>query len=114
MPFGDIVVNTKTYSPREPGYYMLSTVAFGSPSNEFRIRGARPSKDGYSRGSVTRYIEIDVTSGGSTVRKNALLTLSLAVPVDGSITVPVIDTAVSDISEFLTTATLSRLMQGES
>lgn len=113
MPFGNITVNTKTFEPRQPGTYTLNTVTFGQPSNEFRIRGATPSKDGLLRTSVTRVLERDVVVGSSTVRKQCVVTLSVASPV-ADFTGSEIDGLASDISEFITASTISRLMQGES
>lgn len=114
MPFGSITVNTKTYEPRQPGFYSLSTAVFGDPLNEFRVRGASSSsKDGILRSSVTRVFEKDVTVGSDTMRKQCVVTISIASPTAG-FTGAEIDGLASDISEFLTASTISRLMQGES
>lgn len=113
MPFGTITVNTKSYEPRNPGVYALSTTTFGSPANEFRIRGAAgPSKDGLLRSSTTRILEKDVTVGGVSTRKQSIVTLTIAVP-PADFTAADVDGLASDISEFLTTATITRLLQGE-
>ena len=114
MPFGEITAGTKTFAPREPGTYSDTTAAFGMPQSEFRIRGARPSKDGVTRGTVTRIYEVDVNMGDDTVRKNAVATLSLAVPTDGSVPLASVDALIRQISDFLTEETLSRFLQGES
>lgn len=113
MPFGSITVNSKTFEPRQPGVYSLSTVTFGQPGNELRCTGGKLSKDGFIRGSISRLIEKDVTVGGATVRKQMVLTCSWSVP-PSDFTAAEMDGALSDISEFATTSTLSRLNQGES
>lgn len=113
MPFGTIVSNAKNYEPRQPGFYTLSTVVFGQPSNDFRIKGAIPSKDGILRSSVSRVLEKDVVVAGGSVRKNAIVTLSIATPA-ADFTGTELDDLASDISTFITAATISRLMQGES
>lgn len=113
MPFGTITVNTKSYEPRQPGVYSLSTVVFGQPNNEFRISGGKQSKDGLLRGSVTRLIEKDVVVNGQNLRKQASVTLSWATPT-ADFTGSELDGLISDISEFITAATISRINQGES
>lgn len=113
MPFGTITVNTKTFESRTPGSYSLSTVVFGQPNNEFRIRGASQSKDGVLRSTVTRLLEKDVVVGSDTVRRQCVVTLSVSSPPT-DFTGSEIDGLASDISEFLTASTISRLMQGES
>lgn len=114
MPFGSITVNAKTYEPRVPGFYVLSTVSFGQPTNEFRLKGAtQSSKDGLTRASITRVLEKDVVVGTQTVRKQAIVTLTIATPT-ADFTTSEIDAMISDQSEFATGSTLSRLLQGES
>lgn len=113
MPFGDIVVNTKTYQPRQPGYYSESTINFGDPINEFRLSGATRDKNGLLRSSVTRLLEKDIDVNGSEVRKQLIVTLSISSPAS-DFTGTEIDGLAADISEFLTASTVSRLMQGES
>lgn len=113
MPFGNITANTKIYEPRTPGTYVLSTVTFGQPSNEFRIRGASLSKDGLMRASVIRVLQKDVIVGSASVRKESSVGLNIVVP-SADFTAAEIDTLCGDISEFLTVATVTRLMQGES
>jgi hypothetical protein len=114
MPYGSITVNTKTYDPRQPGVYSLTSLAFGDPADEFRIRGVQSvSKDQLLRASITRVLEKDVTTGDTSTRKQAVVTMTVAVP-KSDYTAAEIDALASDISEFLTVNTLTRLMQGES
>lgn len=113
MPFGSITVNSKTFEPRIPGVYALSTVAFGEPSNELRIRGAALSKDKVLRASITRVLEKDIGTGSDVVRKQCIVTTSVAVPVSG-FSAAELDVLMSDISEFATGTSLSRILQGES
>lgn len=113
MPFGTITVQTKSYEPRIPGVYELSTVSFGEPSDRFTIRGATPSKDGLVRGSITRVLEKDVTISGQIVRSSMNVTLSFTIP-QSNFSASDIDYRVEDISSFLTASVLSRILQGES
>lgn len=113
MPFGTITVNSKTFEPRSPGYYSLDTVVFGQPSNEIRIRGAGKSSDKLLRCSITRVLEKDVVVGSDTVRKQATVVLSITTPAS-DFTGTEMDTLASDISEFVTASTVSRMLQGES
>jgi hypothetical protein len=111
MPFGNITAQTITYEPRSPGIYTRSSVTFGQPDNSFVVRGA-PKGDPL-RASVSRVLQKDVTIGGQTVRKTATVTLSIVTP-SSDFTATELDSLASDISEFITSATASRLLQGES
>lgn len=114
MPFGNITAQTITYEPRQPGTYTRSSVTFGSPGNEFRLRGATLRKDGVVSASVTRVMEKDVVLNGDTVRKNCSVSLNIQLPKEGYFTPTEIDSLAADISEFLTATTISRMLQGES
>lgn len=113
MPFGTITAQTLTYEPRTPGTYVRSTVTFGSPSNEFRIRGGTVSKDGLIRTSISRVLEKDVTVGSQVVRRSVTLTCSIVTP-SADFTAAEIDSLFTDVSEFITATTVSRMLQGES
>lgn len=112
MPFGDIVSQTLTYSPRSPGIYSLSTLSFGDPRNEFSILGARAGKDGKLRSSVARLLEKDITTNGVVSRQLMSVVLSIVSPASG-FTSSEMDSAALDISNFLTSSIVTRLMQGE-
>lgn len=113
MTFNPISVNSKTYGLRAPGSYVLSTAVFSDPLNEFRIRAGSKTKAGEYTFGVTRYLQKDVTEGSAVVRKNATVTISVSLPATG-FSVADVDGLASDLSEFLTTETISRLLQGES
>lgn len=113
MPFGTITSQTKTYEPRSPGVYSESTVAFGSPTNEYRVNGATRGRDNLLRSSVVRVLEKDYTSGGVTERKRLIVSLSITSP-SVAFTAAEIDSLAEDISVFLTASVVTRLMQGES
>lgn len=113
MPFGTITVNGSTFEPRQPGIYSLAGVTFDAPSNEIRLRGATISKNGGSA-TVTRYAAKDVVVGDDTIRKNCAVSLQIQVPSGTGFTAAEIDAMALDISEFLTTENVSRLLQGES
>lgn len=114
MPFGTITSQTKNFPPRTPGTYVDEAVAFGQPTNEFRIRGASGvGKDGRLRASVTRVIEKDIVSGSTTTRVPLVVVTSINVHPTG-FTASEIDSAATDCSNFLTTDTITRLLMGES
>lgn len=113
MPFGTITSQTKTYDPRSPGVYSLSTLAFGDPSNEYRVAGATLGKDKILRATVSRVLQKDVVEGSNTLRKQCVVQLSVAVPPSG-FTSAEVDSLVEDISVFLTAGVATRLLSGES
>lgn len=113
MPFGTITAQTKSYEPRKPGFYVLNTVAFGSPTDEFRIRSTgAPDQNGVLRASITRVLEKNVTVGATTERKALVVTLNIASPVSG-FTAAEVDSLAADISEFVSTTTVTRMLSGE-
>lgn len=112
MPFGTITSDAKNYEPRVPGIYELSTVTFGQPRDYFEIRGGTRSKDGTIRGSIARIFQKDIDINGTVMRKNLALVLSLS-SYEAGFTAAEIDARIADISNFATTTTLTRLLQGE-
>lgn len=113
MPFGTIVANTVSYEPRQPGIYQKAGLSFNSPSDEFRLRPAiAAGKDGKLRASISRVFEKDVTlTSGAIVRDQLIVTIN--VTTSAQFTPAEIDTRVSDISEFISSSTLNRLLTGE-
>lgn len=114
MPFGTISSQSISYEPRKPGTYQKSGLALGAPTDEFRLTGANPStgrKD--LTCAVTRVLQKDVTVGSDTVRKNCVVTCNITVPNDGSFTGTEIDSLVTDINTFVTSANLQRQLSGE-
>lgn len=112
MPFGTITAQTLAYAPRDTGNYVRSTLAFGDPNNAFIVRGANAKADPL-RASVSRVLQKDVVIGGETVRKSATVTLSIVTPSAG-FTASEMDSLVTDLSEFITADTVTRLFMGES
>jgi hypothetical protein len=114
MPFGPISVNTKTFNEAGEGRYVLSTITFGDPSNYFTIKGGALTKDRKAvSAAVTRILEKDVTVNGETSRRSASVQLVMSIPPQG-FTSTEIDVLASDISEFITSAVLNRILSGES
>jgi len=113
MPFGTITSGANSFEPRSPGIYSLSTVVFTDPKNEFRIRGA--SASGKTRTtSVQRFVEKDITVAGVTTRLGNSVNLQVSIPEMSTLTATEVDALATDIATFLTAATISRLLQGES
>lgn len=111
MPFGDITAQTKVFKPRSPGVYSLSTVSFDMPSDEFRLKGA--TRGNTRSCSVSRVIQKDVTVGADIQRLGMSVSLQIQIPSNAAFTATMVDSAATDISEFLTSDTVSRLLQGE-
>lgn len=111
MPFGSITTNAKTFDPRNPGTYVLTTLAFGSPTNELRFRSANKGKDGKYRFSVSKVLEKDVTINSVIDRRNLIVTVSFTTSSD--FTSSEVLSAVTDLSGALTENRIIRLMQNE-
>lgn len=111
MPFGSITTNAKTFDPRVPGTYVLSTLAFGAPANELRFRGATKGKDGKYRFSVGKVLEKDITIDSRTVRVNSVVSISITTSTDFTSTEVL--SSLADITGALTSDRLLRLMQSE-
>lgn len=112
MPF-ILSANSVTFEPRGPGVSVKSTQTFADPTDEFRFRPGA-TKNGVMSAGITRVKEKDVVSGSDTVRKNAVVSLNIQLPSDGSFSQSEIDRLVEDLSEGLSPSILSRLLQGES
>jgi len=114
MPFGNITAQGVVYESRSPGRYTRSTVAFGQPDNSFVIRGAvAQSEAGILRASVSRILQKDVTVSGAILRRTATFTGSLVVPAM-DYTALELDSLASDVAEFYTANTITRMLMGES
>lgn len=112
MPYGTISSQSVDYAPRSPGSYVKSTNSFGQPDNSFVIRAATPKSDPL-RASVSRILQKDVVVGSDTKRKTATVTLSIVVP-SADFTATEIDSMALDLSNFISTDTITRLFMGES
>lgn len=110
MSYTPIVTTTATFVERAKGVYVKDTVLFGQPSNELRVRPNTQLKNPSM--AIVRSKQVDVVSGSSTVRIGANVTMNISVPASG-FPVADIDAMVNEISEFVTSGILSRLLQGE-
>lgn len=114
MPFGTLTINTVSYEPRQPGIYQKAGATFNSPTDEFRLRPAvSAGKDGKLRASVSRIFEKDVTLPSGAVERDQLV-VTTNVTTSARFTPAEIDARASDISEFITSVVLNRLLTGES
>lgn len=113
MPFGTIASQTLSYNPRNNGRYVLSTLGFGDPANEFIIRPClAPSRDGKLRASIGRLVEKDITVGGVTTRMPLAAVLAFTTPRSG-FTATEMDSLATDLSNFVTADTITRVFAGE-
>lgn len=113
MPYGTLTAQTITYSERQPGDYVKSSLTFADPSNYIRIRPGAVRKDGAHTMGFTRVLEKDVVSGGDTVRKSAIITINIVQPGDGSFTATELDSMVADLNEVVTVSRLDEVAQGK-
>lgn len=113
MPFGTITAQTLDYASRGGGRYVRSNLAFGSPDNSFLIRPVTNLKADPIRAAVSRILQKDITVSGNTVRKTATVTLSFVVP-SSDFTATEVDSLTTDLSEFITSTTLTQLFMGDS
>lgn len=116
MPFGNITAQTFVYEPRKPGTYQRAGLALGAPINEFRLSGASGSKTSTRLSvSVTRIMHKDFIPAGAVlpIRVEALVTVNIQMPNNGSFSAAEGDSLVADINEFITAANLARLSAGE-
>lgn len=113
MAFQTIVVGANTYNSVGPGLYQRSTTVFGSPGSLFKISAGKvSSKEGPTTATVTRQLEVDVTTG-TLVSRNKL-SVSLQVQIPKGFTPLNITALIADIQGFCTEANLTRLLMGES
>lgn len=113
MPFSSITSGSDTYVAREPGIYAEDSLVFSDPSQELRIRGATRNKDKTLSGSITWYLEKDVTVSGVSVRKSTVIATSVTSGPD--FTVAELQKGIKAIYDYSqTSGFLSRFMQGES
>jgi len=111
MSFASIVVPSGTYAERARGTYVLSTLAFGGPANEIRLRANSSAKA--PNFTITRYRQIDVTEGTITRRVAAVVTCQVSLPPGISFTGAQVDEMITDIATFADSSTLTRMLQGE-
>lgn len=114
MPFGNITVGADVYNPRNPGVYILSTIALGGPTKEFRMKPATSSKNGSSTFSIVYLFDKDTGTAPDLIRDRSIITLTCQTTNTGRVTATEIDNAISAINTFAVSDTITRLMQGES
>lgn len=91
---------------------MDSTVTFGGASNYIQISGGkRNSKTGITSASISRIMQKDITVGSVTERRS--LSCQLVIQAADGFTTTEVDALVLTISDFVTTANLERILQGE-
>lgn len=111
MSFHPITMDTKTWNESGPGRYMESTVTFGGPQNFLRISPGAPNKSGSTLCTITRHLEKDVTVNSVTTRHYAKLVCTLE--LSAGMAVSDADLLLSNVAEFATPATLTRVLNGE-
>lgn len=110
MPFGVLTLGSATFNPRKEGHYVESTVAFGDPNNYLVVRPVSFNKD-VARIAISRVLEKDVTVGSAELRQMATVTMTINATVN--FTAAELDALAADLSSFITSDTLSRVLQGE-
>lgn len=123
MAFSSIVIGANTFNSIGRGEYSLSGLSFDAPKDLVKITPGRATKvstmtatgavlGSKTDGSVSRHKEKDITVGSFVARRKASVVLNFSVPE--GFTAAEIDTLVADISTFLDTTTLTRILLGES
>jgi hypothetical protein len=113
MAFGSIVIGSSTFNSVGNGEYSLSTLAFSDPANRVKITPAKTAgKLGPVQVVIMRKREKDSTVDGVTKRISANVSTQISVP--SGFTTTEIDDLVSEISTWLTTDVINRLLMGES
>lgn len=112
MPFGPFTLTgNRTFSERRPGSYTLDGLTFADPQSSITVNPGTRSKDRKSvNATITRRTE-KVKADGTSV--SASVSTTISVPPDGSFTAAEVDTLLSDINEFSTPQSVSRILQGE-
>lgn len=111
MPFGTITSRSSTYEPRDVGVYSKTGTTFSSPDDSYIVRGATKGSD-VLRASVSRVLQKDVVVGGATKRLSATVTLSIVTP-PSDFTPAELDDLATDLSNFVSADTVSRMLLGE-
>lgn len=102
----------KTWNESGPGRYMDSLVTFGGATNYISISpGTRSSKLGRTNAAISRLMQKDVTVNG--VVKRQTLSIQLVIQADDGFTSSEIDGCVACLHEFVTNASLDRILNGE-
>lgn len=115
MSFQTITAQTLLYKERSLGRYVRDGVGFADPVNEFRLRPALAiRKDGTLDITITRLLEKEEGVGQDVKVFQAVATLQVSVPKASSFTPTELDSLVADISEFVSSSTIDRMLQGES
>lgn len=95
-----------------PGKYMLSTVTFGSPADYISINpGSRSNKQARTNAAVSRLMQKDVTVNSVTSRRT--MSMQLVLQIDDGFTATELDNSLIQLNEFVTVASLNRILNGE-
>lgn len=113
MPYGNITIGADVYAPRNPGVYVLNSVALGGPTKEFRMKPASTSKNGNSTFSIVYIFDKDTGTSPDLIRDRSIITLSCQTTNSGRVSAVNLDDAISAINTFAVSDTITRLMQGE-
>jgi len=101
-----------TWNESGAGRYMLSTVTFGNPLNYINVSpGTRSSKVARTNAAITRFMQKDVTVGTVTTRRT--MSMQLVLQVDDGFTSLELDNSLIQLNEFVTVASLDRILNGE-
>lgn len=113
-PINTTTGGAKVWYETGAGTYSESTVLFGAPRSYLKITRGKPNpKTGLTTCSLSRVLEKDVTNAGVVSRPSMTVSIQIAVPQSVDFTTTVVDEAVGILSEFLTAATLDRVLKGE-
>jgi len=111
MALGTLTLNSGSYTDRDNGNYVLSTITFPDPVKKLMVRPVTTLKSGDNRMSLVYILEKDVTlSSGAIVRKTASATL--IIDFSSNNTAAEVDAMVTCLSDAISTTTFSLIAQG--
>jgi hypothetical protein len=112
MSFHPITIGSLTYNQAgNDGQYMLSTVNFGDPKHYIKVTGGKKGKSGVTTGGVSYVVEKDVTIDGVVKRRKFLY--QGVIQAEDGFTPTEMDTYIQLTSDFITAATINRIMNGD-
>lgn len=96
------------------GRYVNSSSTFGSPKDEIRITPRKSSKDSTgtvkTTATVTRVMEIDITSDDKTLRRS--VSMAIQISVQEGLTAEHVDILATEMADLFTVSFLNKVLLG--
>lgn len=117
MSLGIIAAGPLSYVETSSGRYVLSTLPFGAPRDEFKIVGgslAKKAKPVVTTAAVSRFWEKERAQGVSTFEPRPRCLLSLNLQVSDGVSADEVSDSIDELRLLLTPALLMQIMNGAS